>query len=305
MEPRPKRTRWACQEALRLRSSWGAGARCFRLGETVDGDVLEHSTDERASRGRRLLRERRVSSLSGFVHGYAEALERLGVVRCSQDGRGDVGPWKALACGVGLLLTVGLWTATVAAVGSVVVLYAQDFSSGLPTQWDTSSTEQVERWISNGEYHLLVHRPYFTAFGILLGRTFDNGCFAVDITQREGSPHVSYGLAFRFRAPNSYYRFAISGDGYFELTRCSEGQSCYVIYRKRCHVLRLGCGMTNRLELEADGCHLRCLVNGALLAEITDSCPSSSGSIGIFVETLFHGGVHVAFDNIGVTQLAE
>jgi len=69
MEPCTKRTHRACQEALRLRSPRRAGACSSNLGVAVDGDVLEHSTDERASRGRRLLRERRVSSLSGFVHG--------------------------------------------------------------------------------------------------------------------------------------------------------------------------------------------------------------------------------------------
>ena len=98
------------------------------------------------------------------------------------------------------------------------------------------------------------------------------------------------------------YRFAISGDGYFELTRCQAGRCGYVIYRKRCYSLQLGCGATNRLELVADGCRFTCYVNGARLAEISDRC-LSSGSLGVFVETLFSGGIHVGFDNVMVTEL--
>jgi hypothetical protein len=191
------------------------------------------------------------------------------------------------------------------AVGAEEVIYSQDFSSGVPTQWDTSSASDVDRWISNGEYHLFVREAYCTAFGILLGQTFADGRFGVDITQHSGSPHVSYGLAFRFRDPLSYYRFAISGDGYFELTRCSGGQSCYVIYRKRCYLLNLGSGATNRLELEADGSRLRCYANSALLAEITDHCLLVAGSLGVFVETLFRGDVHVSFDNVTVSHPAD
>jgi hypothetical protein len=67
-------------------------------------------------------------------------------------------------------------------------------------------------------------------------------------------------------------------------------------------VLQLGCGTTNRLELVADGCQFTCYVNGAKLAQISDQC-LTRGSLGVFVETLFTGGVHVTFDNVIVTSL--
>lgn len=195
---------------------------------------------------------------------------------------------------------VGAGALAAAAIEAERVLYEQDFSSQLPTRWDTTLSRDADRWVGDGEYHLLVRSPWHQAVGLLLDHRFAGGCIAVDVTQRAGTPHCSYGLAFGFADPGNYYRFTITGDGYMEITRCSGGRWGYLVYRKRCYLLRLGCGATNRLEVGVSGCVLTFKINGAMMAEISDRC-AVTGSIGVFVETLFSGEVHVAFDNVRVT----
>jgi len=135
-----------------------------------------------------------------------------------------------------------------------VLAYEDDFSdprSGWDDKFDRYTTKQY----GNNKYYVEVTTSNLTAWG-LANRDVANFRLEVDATQESGPNNNGYGVLFRFRDRDNYYRFDISGEGYFLLSKFYRGEWSTLVPWTPSSALRLGYA-TNQLRVEAIGDEIR------------------------------------------------
>ena len=96
-----------------------------------------------------------------------------------------------------------------------------------------------------------------------------------------------------------FYRFSISGDGYYSVSKYDGGE--WVALGgdwTPSEAIRLG-AVANLLEVVCQGATMTFAVNGVQLAQVEDSS-YSRGDIGLYAGTFFEPDVEVQFDNLRV-----
>jgi hypothetical protein len=125
----------------------------------------------------------------------------------------------------------------------------------------------------------------------------------VDAQLLSGPEESSYGVIFRQDEDGRFYRFQITGTGFYVLER-RDGDGSWnrltddwpesdAIYR--------GLNIVNRLRVEAVGSRLAVYANGERLYETSDDV-YSEGTIALDAGTFGRGGVQAAFDNVTIRQ---
>ena len=197
----------------------------------------------------------------------------------------------------------------VPALGALVVLlvacggeqlpWADDFSDPA-SGWQAESDASAEVGYHEGMMRILIRSPNRLAWASA-GRGFSDFRLAVEATQVAGPDDNEYGVLVRMQDPDHFYRFSISGDGYYLVNRY-DGEEWVAlggdwtpsdaIYRG---------AATNRLEVVCQGARMAFLVNGVQLVEVEDSS-YSQGDIGLYAGSFFEPDVEVYFDNLTATE---
>ena len=197
----------------------------------------------------------------------------------------------------------------VPALGALVVLlvacggeqlpWADDFSDPA-SGWQAESDASAEVGYHEGMMRILIRSPNRLAWASA-GRGFSDFRLAVEATQVAGPDDNEYGVLVRMQDPDHFYRFSISGDGYYLVNRY-DGEEWVAlggdwtpsdaIYRG---------AATNRLEVVCQGARMAFLVNGVQLVEVEDSS-YSRGDIGLYAGSFFEPDVEVYFDNLTATE---
>ncbi len=176
--------------------------------------------------------------------------------------------------------------------------WSEDFSS--PGTWLTESDATAEVGVQDGVLRVHVIVPNQLAWASA-GVDFSDLRLTVEATQVGGPDDNEYGVLVRMRDPSNFYRFSISGDGYFQVTRFVDGVEEPVGSGwTRSDAIHQG-EATNLIEVVADGSRLILRVNGQELTRVEDT-HFSHGDIGLFAGTFYEGGVEVHFDNLHVTS---
>ena len=203
---------------------------------------------------------------------------------------------------------MGRWW-IVPALGALVVLlvacggeqlpWADDFSDPA-SGWQAESDASAEVGYHEGMMRILIRSPNRLAWASA-GRGFSDFRLAVEATQVAGPDDNEYGVLVRMQDPDHFYRFSISGDGYYLVNRY-DGEEWVAlggdwtpsdaIYRG---------AATNRLEVVCQGARMAFLVNGVQLVEVEDSS-YSRGDIGLYAGSFFEPDVEVYFDNLTATE---
>lgn len=170
--------------------------------------------------------------------------------------------------------------------------------------FSTSSDDDIDRFAEDGQFHMQVHSPNIIAWTIC-DEEAPIGDFTLeaDVTTLEGPDNNVAGLVFRFDDnSNEFYSFSIGADGYYVLTKdgLDYTEPTYLVEWDTSSVIQQG-KKTNHLKLEVVGDTFKYYVNDTLIGEVTDST-LGSGEIGLIVGTFDEGNVHIAFDNIKVSQ---
>lgn len=197
----------------------------------------------------------------------------------------------------------------VPALGALVVLlvacggeqlpWADDFSDPA-SGWQAESDASAEVGYHEGMMRILIRSPNRLAWASA-GRDFSDFRLAVEATQVAGPDDNEYGVLVRMQDPDHFYRFSISGDGYYLVNRY-DGEEWVAlggdwtpsdaIYRG---------AATNRLEVVCQGARMAFLVNGVQLVEVEDS-RYAQGDIGLYAGSFFEPDVEVYFDNLTATE---
>lgn len=173
--------------------------------------------------------------------------------------------------------------------------------------WGTGSDLNVEGRVTGGSYSFLVKRD-IGVFWATAGQDRGDGIYEVEATQVDGPLDNGYGMLLRFDADSeSFILFQVSGDGYFQVLRCSDGCSeDYVPLVasgwERSEAVKEGLNRTNVLRVRAEGGNMIFFVNGIRVGQSSDST-LRKGDFGLVVETLGEGDVLVEFDNFTVLPL--
>jgi hypothetical protein len=200
-----------------------------------------------------------------------------------------------------------LWLAAVL-VAAVILLgacgteessWADDFSDPA-SGWQAESDASAEVGYQEGVMRILVTAPNRLAWASA-GREFSDFRLAVEATHVAGPADNEYGVLVRMRDPDHFYRFSISGDGYYLVSRYDAGEWVGLGHDwTPSDAIQRG-AVANLLEVVCQGANMTFVVNGAQLVTVEEGS-YSRGDIGLYAGSFFDPGVEVHFDNLRVDR---
>ena len=178
--------------------------------------------------------------------------------------------------------------------------WADDFSDPAGN-WQAESDASAEVGCYEGVMRVLVKAPNRLAWASA-GREFSDFHLSVEATQVAGPDDNDYGVLVRMQDADHFYRFSISGDGYYMVSKY-DGEEWVALNGDwtPAGAIHLGAA-TNLLEVICQGAKMTFLVNGVQLIEVEDTS-YSRGDIGLYVGSFFEPGVEVHFDNLSVEPM--
>jgi len=177
--------------------------------------------------------------------------------------------------------------------------WTDDFSDP-GSGWKTESDASAEVGYHDGKMRIFVVVPNRLAW-VSLAQEFSDFRLTVDATQVAGPDDNEYGVLVRMKDSGSFYRFSISGDGYYMISKY-DGDIWTPLSGDWAPSDAIHSGQAkNQIVVVCDGAHLEFFVNDVLMAEIDDES-YAKGGIGLYVGSFFESGVEVHFDNLTVSS---
>ncbi len=180
------------------------------------------------------------------------------------------------------------------------ILCLDDFSDP-NSGWRRTSSEDIDCDYIDGEYHIQVKKSNWATWSwSTIAGQLTNFALELDARLVSGQKENSYGLIFRVQDDKNYYRFLISGDGYYLIGTRLNGTWTVLQSKTKSPVIK-GDNSTNHLKVICQGSQIKAYANGHLLTTVTDDL-FAEGYIGMIVD-VSSGRGHAAFDNLKVHEL--
>ncbi len=176
----------------------------------------------------------------------------------------------------------------------LVLTYEDDFSDSFGG-WDDAFDPYTRKVYGNNRYQVEVNASNLVAWG-LANKDVSNFEIEVEARQEDGDVKSSYGLLFRFQDHDNFYRYDISGDGYFLLSKFVNGEWVTLIDWTESEFINQG-DAGNVLKISAFGPNISAWVNGQQLASLTDDS-LAHGNFGFFAGTFSEPYTWVSYDNL-------
>jgi hypothetical protein len=185
------------------------------------------------------------------------------------------------------------------------VLYEETFSGETASQWAVGETDYRNKWIEGGKYHMqITTAEYYSAYSWNSSQgSFDNFQLEADVIHINGANNLSaLGLIFRVVDGNNYYLFRIGPGGTYYIGKNENGSYAALVNWTSSSAIHTG-EATNHVTVYADGSSLTFFVNGEEIDDVVDGA-FSAGYVGVIATTWAgNPNMHVAFDNLVVTEL--
>jgi hypothetical protein len=203
-----------------------------------------------------------------------------------------------------ILLLAGCNRATIGEKLPSGILYQDNFDADTGN-WLLESDMDANSSFAEGRLQLEITDSNLIAWAELKERQFDDFVLRVDATQLAGPDNNSYGVIMRMKSSSAYYRFDISGDGYYAFTRRDEDDGGTWVWITEdwleSEAIHKG-NSTNKIKIDAQKSHFSFYVNDQLIAEADDDT-YRSGLIGLNAGSFHESGVKIGFDNLTVSEL--
>ncbi len=187
-------------------------------------------------------------------------------------------------------------TAAEPSLAKLTLIYSDDFND-----WETGWGEVFEpdtvRQYGGSQYHIIA-KEINTFTWSKSGRDFTDFVLEVDAAQDRGPSNNSYGVLFRSKDDEHFYRFGISGDGFYFLDKSVGGEWVPIIDWTESPYINRG-QASNHLKVTCAGSQITLHVNDQHLATVTDDS-YDHGDIGLFAASFAEPNVHITFDNLKV-----
>jgi TolB protein len=178
--------------------------------------------------------------------------------------------------------------------GDLLLVYEDDFSDP-GSGWDDAFDRYTTKQYGNNKYYIEITTSNLVAWG-LANRNVADFRLEVDAAQEAGPSNNGYGILFRLQDRDNFYRFDISGDGFFLLSKFHDGEWVTLVPWTASSAVNVG-QVSNRLVVEAIGNEIRVYVNDVLLSEVEDDT-FDAGNFGFFASTFSEPNLTVSFDDI-------
>jgi hypothetical protein len=174
-----------------------------------------------------------------------------------------------------------------------------DFSNPA-SGWQTEMDAGAEVGYYEGVMRILVQERNLLAWAFG-GHEFSDFRLAVDATQVAGPDDNEYGVLVRIRDREHLYRFSVSGDGCYQITKHAGGEWRLMTAEwLQSDAIHVGAG-TNHLEVVCQGSTMTFLANGEQLAQVED-VDYRQGDIGLYAGAFYETGVEIHFDNLSIME---
>ncbi|MCX7683585.1 MAG: DUF1080 domain-containing protein [Anaerolineae bacterium] len=177
--------------------------------------------------------------------------------------------------------------------------WSDDFSNPA-SGWKAESDAAAEVAYYNGVLRILIKAPNSLAWASA-GRAFSDFRLTVEASQVSGPDNNEYGVLVRMQDPEHFYRFSISGDGYYLVSK-HDGENWGILSGQDwtpSEAIHTG-QATNLLEILCRGTEMTFSVNGIQVAQVRDAS-YTRGDIALYAGAFFETEVEVHFDNLRVS----
>lgn len=177
----------------------------------------------------------------------------------------------------------------------LMLVYEDDFSDSFGG-WDDAFDAYTTKQYGNNRYQIEVTTSNLVAWGLANRDVAD---FEIEVEARleDGAESNSYGILFRFQDRKNFYRFDISGDGFFLFSKFINGEWITLVDWTESQYINTGINANNILKVSAFGPNISLWVNGQQLATVTDDS-LEHGNFGFFAGTFGEPYAWVSFDNL-------
>ena len=199
---------------------------------------------------------------------------------------------------------------------AIVGCGSRDFTETFDSSgsWGQGDDADATGQVANGVYDMYVKSDSGLFWSTAGKSNLDMGTYELEATQTEGPLDNGYGLIFRVDNDlSNFLLFEISSDGFVWIGWCGNG--CETTAEPlvgdgwfESKAIREGLNAANNLRVVYDATGLVFSVNGQEVGSVSSLDLAGLGmgdDIGLLVETLGHGGVRVAFDNVRYTPLVK
>lgn len=178
--------------------------------------------------------------------------------------------------------------------GDWVLIFEDDFSDP-NSGWDDSFDKFTTKQYGNLKYYIEVNDSNLWARG-LANRDVSDFELEVEATMEGGPANNGYGLVFRFQDRDNFYRFDVSADGFFLISKFERGE--WITLREWTSHPAINRGQaTNVLKVSAIGPEIAVFANNQELARVRDDS-LGHGNFGFFASTFSEPNLLVSFDNM-------
>ena len=179
--------------------------------------------------------------------------------------------------------------------------WSDDFSDP-SSGWQTESDSSAQVEYRDDKLRILVKTTNRLAWAFA-GHEFSDFHLTVNATQTSGPDDNMYGVLVRIKDRDNFYRFSVSGDGYYMVDKRTGGEwELLTPEWPESDAIHTGNGSTNVLEVVGQGEMMTFLVNGVQLVQVQDS-DHRTGDIGLYAGTLYlEPNVEIHFDDLSITE---
>ncbi len=176
--------------------------------------------------------------------------------------------------------------------------WSEDFTDP-QSGWQVESDASAQVDYQDGAMRVLIEAPNRLAWASA-GREYADFQLTVEAEQVAGPNDNEYGVLVRMEDADHFYRFSISGDGYYQIAKY-DGESWEELTGdwQPSEAIKQGAA-TNRLVVICQATTMTFLVNDETVVQVEDET-YRRGDIGLYAGTFFEPGVEIHFDNLEVT----
>jgi hypothetical protein len=166
--------------------------------------------------------------------------------------------------------------------------------------WHAEVDAGAEVGYHDGALRILVQEANLLAWAFG-GHEFADFRLGIDATQVGGPNDNEYGVLVRIQDRDHLYRFSISGDGYYQVTKhAGDEWERMTAEWPQSDAIHTGAA-TNHLEVVCQGSTMTFFVNGQQLARVEDA-DYRNGDIGLYAGAFYEPGVEIHFDDLSITE---
>lgn len=177
-------------------------------------------------------------------------------------------------------------------------LFHDDFSQDIGL-WETFGEPNATAQIADGRLAITISAADTVAFSLAAINLTDFD-LTVATSLTGGGFANGYGVIFRYIDNNNFYRFDISGDGLWGVSRRQDDRWISIVELEPSPAINTGPAL-NTLRIVARGDDFVFNANGTELGQVTDS-NLPVGRIGLFASTFDDPNTQVSFDNLNIVQ---